>query len=111
MLYRCRGCNHIVLLLLGRGVNGHTFSFVPRPILCATGLKKWIEVERTMLHTLWRCSGEQYHAFWHRLHHIEVGMQHIVHGWLMNELGFIVLEEAGLVRQRMGRSYLREACF
>lgn len=31
-------------------------------------------------HTLWRCSGEQYHAFWQRLHHIEVGWQQMMQG-------------------------------
>lgn len=40
--------------------------------------------------SLERWSGEQYQAFWHRLHHIVVGMQHIVQGWLMSELGFMV---------------------
>lgn len=34
--------------------------------------------------TLCRWSGEQYQAFWHRLHHMFVGMQHRVHGWLMS---------------------------
>ena len=30
--------------------------------------------------TLERCSGEQYQAFWHRLHHIEVGRQQMMQG-------------------------------
>ena len=29
-------------------------------------------------------SVEQYQASWHRLHHIDVGRQHRVHGWLMS---------------------------
>lgn len=36
--------------------------------------------------TLWRCSGVQYHAFWQRLHHMEVGRQQMMHGWLMSDV-------------------------
>lgn len=33
----------------------------------------------------------QYHAFWQRLHHIDVGLQHNVQGWLMTgEMVFIM---------------------
>lgn len=42
-----------------------------------------------------RCVGEQYQAFWHRLHHREVGLQHTVQGWLMRGPEFIV-EESGV---------------
>lgn len=67
-----------------------THSRLCRGQSCAShGEKREFGSKRTRRHTLWRCSAEQYHAFWHRLHHIDVGMQQRVHGWLMNELGFM----------------------
>jgi hypothetical protein len=46
------------------------------------------------LHTVWRCSGVQYHALWQRLHHIDVGRQQSVQGWLMR--GIVDMREKGL---------------
>ena len=39
--------------------------------------------------TLERCSGEQYHAVWQRLHHMDVGLQQTVQGWLIRGTGFM----------------------
>ena len=61
----------------------YTFLAMSSPVLCTclvSGLVTIIEGKRTF----WRCSGEQYQAPWQRLHHIDVGRQQSVQGWLMS---------------------------
>lgn len=49
--------------------------------------------------TDWRCSGEQYQAFWHRPHHIAVVFPQRRQGLLINVIASIVYSKEGEMRR------------
>lgn len=67
---------------------------VAGPVLESGGVSRGLitsRVTRRRTLTFVRCSVEQYHAVWQRLHHMEVGLQQTVQGWLMRGTGFMLV--------------------